>query len=105
MISKNGLNNEGRNYDKVCIPRISWAGFVGTDDKAHVAGDIVMNANEVNPIIQLLRKGGIEVVAVHNHMLTEQPRVLFLHYWGSGPAESLAKGVKAAFDQLQGPIK
>ncbi len=83
----------------------SWAGFVGADARAHVAGDIVMTAQEVNRVIQVLRQGGIEVVAVHNHMLDEQPRVFFLHYWGSGPAESLAKTVKAAFDQVAGPIK
>ena len=58
----------------------SWAGFVGTDDKAHVAGDILMTAKEVNPVIQTLKKGGIDVVAVHNHMLTQEPRVFFLHY-------------------------
>ncbi len=52
----------------------SWAGFAGTDDKAHVAGDIVMTAKEVNPVIQASRKGGIEVMAVHNHMMEEQPR-------------------------------
>lgn len=83
----------------------SWAGFVGTDARAHVAGDIVMTAQEVNRVIQALRQGGIEVVAVHNHMLDEQPRVFFLHYWGSGPAESLAMTVKAAFDQVGSPIK
>lgn len=83
----------------------SWAGFVGTDARAHVAGDIVMTAQEVNRVIQTLRQGDIEVVAVHNHMLDEQPRVFFLHYWGSGPAESLAKTVKAAFDQVGSPIK
>ena len=83
----------------------SWAGFVGTNEKAHVAGDVVMSAKEVNPVIQTFRKGGIEIVAVHNHMLDEQPRVLFLHYWGTGPAEKLAQTVRAAFDHAKGPIK
>lgn len=83
----------------------SWAGFVGTNEKAHVAGDVVMSAKEVNPVIQAFRKGGIEIVAVHNHMLDEQPRVLFLHYWGTGPGEKLAQTVRAAFDQAKGPIK
>jgi len=83
----------------------SWAGFVGTDEKAHVAGDVVMSAKEVNPVIQAFRKGGIEVVAVHNHMLDEQPRVFFLHYWGTGPAEKLAQTVRAAFDLAKGPVK
>ena len=83
----------------------SWAGFVGTNAQAHVAGDIVMTAQEVNRVIQALRSGGINVVSVHNHMLDEQPRVFFLHYWGTGPAESLAKTVKAAFDQVSQPVK
>jgi len=83
----------------------SWAGFVGTNEKAHVAGDVVMSAKEVNPVIQAFRKGGIEIVAVHNHMLDEQPRVFFLHYWGTGPAEKLAQTVGSAFDEAKGPIK
>jgi biotin operon repressor len=82
----------------------SWAGFAGTDEKAHVAGDIVMTAKEVNPVIQALRKGGIDVVAVHNHMIDEQPRVFFLHYWGTGLAESLAQTVRVAFDLVKGPV-
>ncbi len=83
----------------------SWAAFVGSNDKAHVAGDIVMTAKEVNPVIRTLRQGGIDVVAVHNHMLDEQPRVFFLHYWGTGPAAALAKTVRAAFDQVAGPVR
>jgi hypothetical protein len=83
----------------------SWAGFVGTNEKAHVAGDVVMSAKEVNPVIQTFRKGGVEIVAVHNHMIDEQPKVFFLHYWGTGPAEKLAQIVRAAFDHAKGPIK
>ncbi len=83
----------------------SWAGFVGSNDQAHVAGDIVMTSKEVNPVIKALKAGGLEVVAVHNHMLIEAPRVFFLHYWGSGPAETLAKAVRAAFDEAKGPLR
>ncbi len=83
----------------------SWAAFVGAPEKAHVAGDIVMTAKEVNPVIKALRAGGIEVVAVHNHMLDERPRAFFLHYWGTGPAETLAKTVRTAFDQAKGPMR
>ncbi len=83
----------------------SWAGFVGTNEKAHVAGDVVMSGKEVNPVIQAFRKGGIEIVAVHNHMLDEQPRAFFLHYWGTGPAEKLAQVVRTAFDKAKGPLK
>jgi hypothetical protein len=83
----------------------SWAGFVGTNEKANVAGDVAMSSGEVNRVIQTLRKGGIEIVAVHNHMLDEQPRVFFLHYWGTGPAARLAQTVRAAFDEAKAPIK
>jgi hypothetical protein len=83
----------------------SWAGFVGSDKRAHVAGDLAMTAPEVNRVIRALRNGGIEVVAVHNHMLDEQPRMFFLHYWGTGPVERLAEAVRSAFDQVQGPVE
>ncbi len=83
----------------------SWVAFVGTQERAHVAGDIVMTAKEVNRVIKALRDGGIEVVAVHNHMLTEQPRAFFLHYWGTGPAENLALIVRAAFDEVKAPAR
>jgi len=83
----------------------SWAGFVGTNERAHVAGDMAMTAPEVNRVIRALRNGGIEIVAVHNHMLDEQPRMFFLHYWGSGRAENLAQTVRSALDQIQGPVQ
>jgi hypothetical protein len=77
----------------------TWAAFQGTPDKAAVAGDFTMLENEVAPVIKALVENGIEVVAVHNHMVHEQPRIFFLHYWGIGNAEQLAKGLKAALDQ------
>jgi hypothetical protein len=77
----------------------TWAAFQGTPDKAAVAGDFTMLENEVAPVIKALVKNGIEVVAVHNHMVHEQPRIFFLHYWGIGNAEQLAKGLRAALDQ------
>lgn len=83
----------------------SWAGFAGTNERAHVAGDIVMTATEVNPVIRALRNGGIEVVAVHNHMLDEEPRMFFLHYWGTGPVEKLAQTVREALDVVEGPVR
>lgn len=83
----------------------SWAGFVGTKERAYVAGDMAMTAPEVNRVIRALRNGGIEIVAVHNHMLDEQPRMFFLHYWGSGPAEKLAQTVRSAFNEIQGPVQ
>jgi len=83
----------------------TWAAFAGTNERAHVAGDVAMTAKEVNPVIWALRRGGIEITAVHNHMLNEEPRIFFLHYWGTGPAEKLAEAVREAFDQAKGPVR
>jgi hypothetical protein len=77
----------------------TWAAFQGTPERAAVAGDFTMLENEVAPVIKALIENGIEVVAVHNHMVHEQPRIFFLHYWGVGNAEALAKGLRAALDQ------
>jgi hypothetical protein len=77
----------------------TWAAFQGTPGKAAVAGDFTMLENEVEPVLKALVENGIEVVALHNHMVHEQPRIFFLHYWGVGPAEQLAKGLRAALDQ------
>jgi hypothetical protein len=78
----------------------TWAAFVGTNEKAAVAGDVAMLATEVQPVLKALRQHGIDIVAIHHHMTTTQPTVFFLHYWGTGPADTLAAGVKAALDQL-----
>ena len=77
----------------------TWAAFQGSPDHAAVAGDFTMLENEVAPVIKALVENEIEVVAVHNHMVHEQPRIFFLHYWGVGNAEQLAKGLKAALGQ------
>jgi hypothetical protein len=77
----------------------TWAAFQGTPDHAAVAGDFTMLEGEVADVIKALIENGIEVVAVHNHMVGEQPKIFFLHYWGIGNAELLAKGLKAALDQ------
>jgi hypothetical protein len=77
----------------------TWAAFQGTPERAAVAGDFTMLENEVAPVIKALVENGIEVVAVHNHMVHEQPRVFFLHYWGIGNAAQLARGLRAALDQ------
>ena len=67
-----------------------------------VAGDVAMLEREVQPVLKALRAHGIDVVAMHHHMIGTQPTVIFLHYFGSGSAASLAAGVKAALDQLGG---
>lgn len=77
----------------------TWASWQGTNEKAAVAGDFTMLADEVAPVVKALVENNIEVVAVHNHMVHEDPRIFFLHYWGVGPSEELAKGLKAALDQ------
>lgn len=80
-----------------------WAAFYGTDQQAMVAGDIAMLEGEVNPVLIALRKHDLDVVAVHQHMLGSPTPIIFLHYWGQGPAAQLAQGFKAALDHL-GPM-
>ena len=77
----------------------TWAAWQGTPEKAAVAGDFTMLMDEVQPVIKTLIENGIEVVAVHNHMVHEEPKIFFLHYWGVGPGKKLAKGLKAALDK------
>ena len=78
----------------------SWASFAGNKDSAHIAGDIAMLEDEVNSVIKVLRANNLEIVALHNHMFGENPRIIFLHYYGRGPAVVLAKGFRAALDVL-----
>ncbi len=77
----------------------TWASWQGTSEKSAVAGDFTMLAEEVEGVVKALIENDIEVVALHNHMVHEEPRIFFLHYWGVGPAEKLAHGLKAAIDQ------
>jgi len=81
----------------------TWAAFTGNQEDALIAGDIAMLESEVTSVLKALRKNGIEVVAIHHHMIGDQPIVIFLHYWGRGPAEKLASGFKAGLDQLGQP--
>ena len=78
----------------------TWAAFYGTQEDAVVAGDIAMLESEVTPVLKSLSKNGIDVVAIHHHMTEEKPLVIFLHYWGRGPADKLANSFKAALDEL-----
>lgn len=77
----------------------TWAAFTGTDDNAMVAGDVAMLESELQGVLKALRTNGLQVVAIHHHMTGVQPMVVFLHYYGTGPAASLARGVKAAVDR------
>jgi hypothetical protein len=78
----------------------TWAAFYGTNEDAAVAGDVAMLESEVTPTLKALRSNGLDVVAIHHHMIGTQPVIIFLHYWGRGPADKLAMGFKAALDQL-----
>jgi len=77
----------------------TWAAFYGGDADAVVAGDVAMLDREVQPVLKALRANNINVVAMHHHMVGTTPNVIFLHYWGRGPAQKLAAGVRAAVDQ------
>lgn len=76
----------------------TWAGFAGTDDAAVVDGDFAMTEDELQPVLKGMRAAGINVVAIHQHMTREEPRYVFLHYWGKGKAGDLAKSVKKVLD-------
>ena len=67
--------------------------------KAAITGDFVLTADEVNPVIRALRSNGIEVTALHSHMLTEQPRLFFMHFWANDDAQKLARGLRDALDK------
>jgi hypothetical protein len=77
----------------------TWAAFSGSNELAAVDGDFIMTAEEVQPVLRALRKGKIHVVALHNHMVGEQPAFYFTHFWGKGSAEDLANGLKLALDE------
>jgi hypothetical protein len=76
----------------------TWAAFYGNDDHAVVDGDFAVYEGELQAVLKALRHAGVNIVAIHSHMESENPKVLFLHYWGIGPAEQLAKAVKAGLD-------
>ena len=76
----------------------TWAAFAGSDEKAVVDGDFAMLESELQGVLKALRGAGINVVAIHQHMTSESPRVMFLHFWGIGRTEDLARGLKAALD-------
>jgi len=76
----------------------TWAAFSGNDDLAAMDGDFIMRADEVQSVLRALRKTGIHIVALHNHMIGEQPNFYFTHFWGKGNAADLARGFRAALD-------
>lgn len=74
----------------------TWAAFMGSDGNAVVDGDFAMHEDEVTKVLKALRGGGINIVAIHNHMTGDSPRIIFLHFWGHGKAEALARTVQKA---------
>jgi hypothetical protein len=80
----------------------TWAAFAGSQQQAVVDGDFAMLEGEVQGVLKALRRANINIVAIHNHMIGESPRYVFLHYWGVGSVEDLAKGLKAALTTQSG---
>lgn len=74
----------------------TWMAFAGSNEQAIVDGDFAMLESELQAVLKAMRAAGINIVSIHNHMTDEQPRIMFLHYWGVGSTTDLAKGLKAA---------
>jgi Domain of Unknown Function (DUF1259) len=72
----------------------TWAAFAGSDDNAVVDGDFAVTEDELQPVLKSLLKDKINIVAIHQHMTHEEPRIMFFHYWGRGPAKDLANAIK-----------
>jgi len=75
----------------------TWAAFAGSDDNAIVDGDFAVTEDELQPVLRSLLKDKINIVAIHQHMTYEQPRIMFFHYWGRGRAKDLANAIKGGF--------
>jgi uncharacterized protein DUF1259 len=75
----------------------TWAAFAGSDDNAVVDGDFAVTEDELQPVLKSLLKDKIDIVAIHQHMTYEEPRIMFFHYWGRGRAKDLANAVKGGF--------
>jgi hypothetical protein len=75
----------------------TWAAFAGSDDNAIVDGDFAVTEDELQPVLKSLLKDKINIVAIHQHMTHEEPRIMFFHYWGRGPVKDLANAIKGAF--------
>ena len=82
----------------------AWAAFLGTDDNAMVMGDLVLLEEELNPVMAKLRSNGFEISAVHNHLMEETPKVLYMHYMGHGSAKQLATALRAALSVSETPL-
>lgn len=100
-VAKVTIGREGRMHGRpvgASMGLTTWAAFAGSDQLAAVDGDFIMTAEEVQPVLRALRQARLHVVALHNHMVGEQPAFYFVHFWGKGPAADLARGFKSALD-------
>ena len=82
----------------------SWAAFTGNDNAAMVMGDLVLLENELTPVMKKLRAAGFDITAIHNHVLNETPRVIYMHYMGHGKSIELAKSLHAALTESKTPL-
>lgn len=78
----------------------SWIAFAGSNDNAIVDGDFAVKERELQSILKILRKGNIDVLAIHQHMIGEYPRLVYVHFWGKGKALNLAKALKPAIETM-----
>lgn len=95
------LNRHGTMHDMPIggsMGLTTWAAFSGSDALSVVDGDFIMTADEIQPVLRALRKGGIHVVALHTHMAGEKPTFYFTHFWGKGKTKDLARAFRAALD-------
>ena len=84
----------------------SWGGFMKTATEGHLMtmGDLVLLPDEVNPVVRALQAGGLDVLAIHNHLIGESPQVIYVHFGGHGPAEQVAKALRSALDATRTPL-
>lgn len=82
----------------------SWAAFLRAGDQTVVHGDLVLTEPEINPLISKLQAGGLSITALHNHLIDETPRLMYLHYWGQGSESALAGALKAALQTTKTPL-
>ena len=84
----------------------SWGGFMKTSTEGHLMtmGDLVLLSDEVNPVVRALQAGGLDVLAIHNHLIGESPQILYVHFGGHGPAEQVAKALRSALDATKTPL-
>jgi hypothetical protein len=100
-VAKVTIGREGRMHGRpvgASMGLTTWAAFTGSDQLAAVDGDVIMTAEEVQPVLRALRQAGFHVVALHNHMVGEKPAFYFVHFWGKGPALELARGFRGVLD-------